>query len=106
MAIPNNCWLPWCEDCYRYVGHVLNGEYAHWCMEWDGLPVDETMHEFVHCLCWEDDETPTEEREKLRLLKECLRAERAEQERLWLATRALERRRARFGWLLRLLRLV
>ena len=25
--------------------HVLTGEFAHYCWEWDGLPVDETCHQ-------------------------------------------------------------
>lgn len=36
----------WEEDCLRWRGRILTGQYAHICWEWDGLPVDET------CLEW------------------------------------------------------
>jgi hypothetical protein len=31
-------------------GVVLTGKYAHWCDEWDGLPIDETCEEWP-CGC-------------------------------------------------------
>lgn len=40
----------WEEDCLTYRGEVLTGQYAHWCVEWDGLPVDETCFEWPCCL--------------------------------------------------------
>jgi hypothetical protein len=43
----------WKADSLKWRGEVLKGEYAHWCNEWDGLPVDETTPEFLACLCWE-----------------------------------------------------
>ena len=46
------------EDCIRWRGRVLNGDYAHWCPDWDGLPIDETCNEWP-CNCgykeWKDD---------------------------------------------------
>jgi len=41
----------WIEDCQRWRGRVLDGEFAHWCHDWDGLPVDETTPEFECCSC-------------------------------------------------------
>lgn len=42
----------WKEDCMRYRGKVLTGKFAHWCWDWDGLPVDETTREFECCGCY------------------------------------------------------
>lgn len=42
----------WEEDCKRWRGKTLVGRYAHWCMEWDALPVDETTFEFDCCTCF------------------------------------------------------
>ena len=46
------------DDCMRWRGRVLNGDYAHWCPDWDGLPIDETCNEWP-CNCgykeWKDD---------------------------------------------------
>ena len=55
----------WAEDCRYWRGKVLTGEKAHWCPEWDDLPVDETCREFKACNCF--DERPIKgriEREK------------------------------------------
>lgn len=39
-------------DCLRWRGRVLTGRLAHWCDDWDGLPVDETTpHELSCCSC-------------------------------------------------------
>jgi len=40
----------WIEDCLYWLGVVLTGTYAHWCDDYDGLPVDETSHEWP-CAC-------------------------------------------------------
>lgn len=40
----------WIADCLEYRGVVLTGEKAHWCSEWDGLPIDETSLEWP-CDC-------------------------------------------------------
>ena len=41
----------WIDDCMKFWGKVLTGEKAHWCYEWDGLPIDETCKEFECCIC-------------------------------------------------------
>jgi hypothetical protein len=42
----NGCSAAWVHDSYRWRGKLLLGRYAHWCDNWDGLPIDET------CLEW------------------------------------------------------
>lgn len=43
----------WIEDCLHWRGRILEGKYAHYCYDWDGLPVDETTpEEFECCTCW------------------------------------------------------
>lgn len=32
----------------------LTGKLKHYCCEWDGLPIDETMPEFAACNCFPD----------------------------------------------------
>lgn len=44
----------WQEDCRKWRGVVLRGEKAHWCYDWDGLPVDETTPEFSSCTCFDE----------------------------------------------------
>lgn len=46
----------WKDDCMKFYGNVLTGKYAHWCYDWDGLPVDETCKEFECCNCYPDHE--------------------------------------------------
>ena len=41
----------WIVDCKHHHGKVLTGKYAHWCPEFDYLPIDETVTEFEYCLC-------------------------------------------------------
>lgn len=41
----------WKEDCIKYHGSVLTGVDAHWCQEWDELPVDATCWEYEFCTC-------------------------------------------------------
>ena len=52
-----DCWVDeasdWAFDCLYWHGEILAGQYAHWCAEWDDLPVDETMGEFDVCHCFE-----------------------------------------------------
>jgi len=43
----------WIEDCVKWRGHVLTGQKAHWCQDWDGLPVDETTPEIGCCHCYD-----------------------------------------------------
>jgi hypothetical protein len=49
MPEPSQDWI---DDCLRWRGKVLTGKYAHWCHEWDSLPVDETTPEWPTCTCW------------------------------------------------------
>ena len=44
----------WDQDCIRWMGRLLIGKYAHWCPEWDYLPIDETCMEFTCCYCYEE----------------------------------------------------
>lgn len=45
----------WLEDCIRFRGAVLNGPCAHYCLDWDSLPVDAWCIEFKHCYCYPRD---------------------------------------------------
>jgi hypothetical protein len=40
----------WVRDCLLWRKRVLTGKHAHWCDDWDGLPVDETTPEWP-CAC-------------------------------------------------------
>ena len=40
----------WVEDSLHWRGKVLVGKYAHWCPDWDDLPIDETCREWP-CTC-------------------------------------------------------
>lgn len=44
----------WRADCMKWLGEVLDpdGAYAHWCADWDDLPVDSSMDEFNCCTCY------------------------------------------------------
>lgn len=44
--------LSWVQDAYSWRGHAMLGKYAHWCQEWDDLPVDETTEEWASCTCY------------------------------------------------------
>jgi len=44
----------WIEDCVRWRGTVLRGFYAHWCHDWDCLPVDENTPEMDCCCCFDE----------------------------------------------------
>ena len=46
----------WDYDSYRYFGRILRGKYAHYCLCWDELPIDETCVEFCACECYNDEE--------------------------------------------------
>jgi len=41
----------WVEDCFKWHGQVLNGKNAHWCPDWDFLPIDDTCEEIKCCTC-------------------------------------------------------
>ncbi len=40
----------WAEDCEKWRGQPLTGRHAHWCADWDDLPIDETCPEWP-CGC-------------------------------------------------------
>lgn len=52
----------WEADCVKWMGRVLTGKRAHWCPEWDGLPIDETCGEIEACRCPYEFLTPAEKR--------------------------------------------
>lgn len=41
----------WVGECKTWRGKVLWGKYAHFCFDWDDLPVDETCPEYEGCTC-------------------------------------------------------
>jgi hypothetical protein len=51
----------WKQDCLHWQGRVLTGEKAHWCMDWDCLPIDETCPEIDCCNCFPHPERTTHE---------------------------------------------
>lgn len=50
MSQPNIFTGDWILDCDKWRGRLLTGGAAHWCPEWDDLPVDETCFEWP-CRC-------------------------------------------------------
>lgn len=53
MPTPSQDWI---DDCLEWWGGILTGRFAHWCAEWDDLPIDETCQEFEFCGCYDDTE--------------------------------------------------
>lgn len=51
----------WKDECLKYYGRVLTGKFAHWCWDWDQLPIDETCREFEVCCCYKDAAKTSEE---------------------------------------------
>ena len=50
-------WTNFDQDCLQIHGKVLKGKKAHYCPEFDYLPIDETSYEFQYCTCeWDNDE--------------------------------------------------
>lgn len=47
MTKPSQDWI---DDSLRWRGAVLTGKHAHWCPDWDYLPIDETTPEWP-CQC-------------------------------------------------------
>lgn len=43
----------WEKDCQKYHGRVLTGNYAHYCYDWDSLPIDESLPEWETCICYD-----------------------------------------------------
>ena len=51
----------WRDVCLREMGRVLDGKFAHYCNDWDGMPMDETMPEFAEtCTCFPNEPAPGE----------------------------------------------
>lgn len=42
------------EECIHWRGKILTGKFAHFCYEWDGLPIDETCMEWP-CGCYPEE---------------------------------------------------
>ena len=40
------------KECIRWYGEKLTGNYAHYCPDWDYLPIDDTCVEFQSCTCY------------------------------------------------------
>ena len=40
----------WIKNCQRWRGKALDGDFAHYCNSYDGLPMDETCEEWP-CGC-------------------------------------------------------
>ena len=56
MSDPLRNAINWNEECLHWRGAVLTGKYAHYCLDWDCLPVDETCSEFTSCGCYTNEE--------------------------------------------------
>lgn len=41
----------WELDCMHWYGEILQGDFKHWCYDWDDLPIDEHCSEFMNCTC-------------------------------------------------------
>jgi hypothetical protein len=41
-------------DHEKQIFKTLIGKYKHYCIEWDGMAIDETFPEFEACLCYND----------------------------------------------------
>jgi hypothetical protein len=52
--VGSECLSEWVTDCMQTYGRVLDGAHAHWCPDWDYLPIDETCQEFESCICFPD----------------------------------------------------
>lgn len=55
VPFPNPKLNDWIAECTHYHGRVLVGKYAHWCSDWDFLPIDETCPEWECCVCYGND---------------------------------------------------
>lgn len=44
------------QDSLKFHRRILKGPYAHWCDEWDDLPIDATCSEFAACGCYSGSE--------------------------------------------------
>ena len=39
----------WKDECLLTYGEILTGKNAHWCWDWDGMPIDETCKMEMEC---------------------------------------------------------
>lgn len=39
-------------ECIKWRGRILDGQYFHFCDDWDGLPIDETTIGEWPCYCY------------------------------------------------------
>lgn len=44
----------WEKSCLHFWGKVLTGQKAHYCGDFDDLPIDETCDEFKWCKDFEE----------------------------------------------------
>ncbi len=44
------------EEYKRTHGSYPKGDYQHWCIEWDDMPLDSECLEIFCCPCYEDTE--------------------------------------------------
>lgn len=50
----HGCSEDWVRESYRWRGVPMLGKHAHWCPDWDFLPIDENSPEWP-CPCCESD---------------------------------------------------
>lgn len=48
----------WKEQCLHWHGIILTGDYCHYCVDWNGLPIDENCMEWNGCVCYPEAEFP------------------------------------------------
>lgn len=60
----------WEMDSMHWHGKVLTGTRAHWCDDYDGLPVDDTCCEALNCTCFHGtpEQRTEEERESIQAM--------------------------------------
>jgi hypothetical protein len=51
------------------IFQTLTGKYKHYCIEWDGMAIDENMPEFDACLCYNRVGTHEEQQEWLQTVR-------------------------------------
>ena len=56
----SNVSQDWIDDCMEFHGKVLYGEKAHWCPDWDHLPIDSSCEEIKYCTCFITTESTSE----------------------------------------------
>ena len=56
VGLCNKKEAEWAQECLKWRGEVLTGKFAHYCMDWDGLPMDETCeNEWDTCHCFDSE---------------------------------------------------